>query len=120
MEKPGAGVKLAKGRVGSRRGGELGHGGSTSIDGLAKRVEFLQCGVPLAGEDIAGQLAPMGGDGEIGVSGEDAEVVEVIGGTAVVSVRVLELAKVVEGCDLLERNLREGDRVGKQGKKERY
>ena len=85
MEKPGAGVKLAKGRVGSRRGGELGHGGSTSIDGLAKRVEFLQCGVPLAGEDIAGQLAPMGGDGEIGVGGEDAEVVEVVSGAAVIA-----------------------------------
>ena len=96
---------MAKGRVGSRGGGELGHGGCTSIDGLAKRVEFLERGVPLAGEDIAGQLAPMGGDGEIGVGGEDAEVVEVVGSAAVISVRVLELAKVVEGGDLFESNL---------------
>lgn len=50
----------------------------------------------------------MGGDGEVGVGGEDAEVVEVVRRAAVVSVRVLEFAKVVERGDLVERDLRTG------------
>ena len=42
---------------------------------------------------------------EVDVGGEDAEVVQIVGGTAVVSVRVLEFSKVVECGDLLERDL---------------
>ena len=107
MEEPGTGVELAEGWVGVGRGGggELGHGGCTGVDGFAERVELFECDVPLASENVAGELAPVGGDGKIGVGGEDAEVVEVVGGAAVVSVRVLEFSKVVECGDLLERNL---------------
>ena len=75
---------------------KLGHGGCASIDGFAKGLEFLKSNVPLASEDIACELAAVGGDGKIGVGGEDAEVVEVVSGTTVVSVRVLEFAEVVE------------------------
>ena len=49
----------------------------------------------------------MGGDGKIGVGGQNAEVVEVVSGTTVVSVRVLEFAEVVEGGDLLKSDLTE-------------
>ena len=41
-------------------------------------------------------------DQEVGIGGEDAEMVEVICCTAVVAVRVLEFSKVVESGDLIE------------------
>ena len=64
----------------------MGHRGRASVDGFAKGVELFEGDVPLSGEYVARELSPVGGDGEIGVGGEDAEVVEVVGGTAVVSV----------------------------------
>ena len=51
----------------------------------------------------------MGGHGEVGVGGENAEVVEVVGGATVVSIAVLELAKVVESIDLLKGDLDEAE-----------
>ena len=89
----------------------MGVGGGTRIDSLAEGVELLECNIPLTGEDVTGKLAPVGGDGEIGVGGEDAEVVEIIGSAAVIAVRVLEFSKVVESGDMLERDL--GDNVEK-------
>ena len=83
----------------------MGVGGDARIDSFAKGVELFECNIPLTGQDVTCELTPMGGDGEIGVGGEDAEVVEVVGGAAVVSVRVLKLAKVVERGDLVERDL---------------
>lgn len=47
----------------------------------------------------------MGGEIEVGVGGEDTEVVEVVCCARVVAVRVLELAERVERGDLLEREL---------------
>ena len=85
----------------------MGNGGSTSVDGFAKGVELLEGDVPLAGEDVAGELSPVCRDGEIRVGGEDAEVVEIVGSPAVVPVRVLEFAEVVEGGDLLKSDLTE-------------
>ena len=111
VEEPCAGVKLAEGGVGVGGGcSELRHGRCTCVDGLPKRVELLEGDIPLASEDVARELTPVGGDGEIGVGREDAEVVEVICSARVVSVRVLELAEVVECGDLFERDLCE---VGK-------
>ncbi len=86
----------------------MGDGGGTSVDGFAEGVELFESDVPLTGEDVARELAPVGRYGEIGVGGEDAEVVEVVGSTAVVSVRVLEFAKVVERGDLFEGDLAQG------------
>ena len=73
----------------------MGHRGRASVDGFAKGVELFEGDVPLSGEDVARELSPVGGDGEIGVGGENAEVVEVVCGTAVVAVRILELPEVV-------------------------
>ena len=84
--------------------------GRARVDRVPQGVELLEGHVPLSGEDVAGELAPVRGHGHLGVGGEDAEVVEVVGSAAIVSVRVLELAEVVECGDLFERDLCE---VGK-------
>ena len=111
VEEPCTRVELRESRVRMRGGwGELGNRGSTRVVGFVERVELFEGNGPLAGEDVARELTPVGGDGEIGVGREDAEVVEVICGARVVSVRVLELAEVVECGDLFERDLGE---VGK-------
>ena len=47
----------------------------------------------------------MGGEVQVGVGGEDPEMVEVVGGTGIVAVGILELAEVVEGRYLFEGNL---------------
>lgn len=47
----------------------------------------------------------MGGGVELEVGGKNTEMVKVVGGTLVVSVRVLELAKVVQSGDLFESEL---------------
>ena len=73
---------------------------TTRVDRVPQRVELLKRDVPLAGEDVGGELAPVRGGEKICVGGEDAEVVEVVSGTGVVAVCVLELAKGVEGGDL--------------------
>ena len=89
----------------------MGVGGDARIDSFAKGVELFECNIPLTGQDVTCELTPVGGDGEIGVGGEDAEVVEIIGSAAVIAVRVLEFSKVVESGDMLERDL--GDNVEK-------
>lgn len=47
----------------------------------------------------------MCGEVEVSVGAENAEVVEVVSGTAVVSICILELAEVVEGSDLFKGDL---------------
>ena len=113
-------MQLGQRGVGRRRASrECGVRRGTRIYGFAKRVELLEGDVPLAGEDVAGELAPVCRDGEIRVGGEDAEVVEIVGSPAIVPVRVLEFAKVVERSNLLERDLRwVGVRVRGEGMKE--
>ena len=54
----------------------------------------------LAAEDVGGELPPESGSVELAVRRENAEVVEIVGGRAVVARVVLELAKVVQRGDL--------------------
>ena len=78
----------------------------TRVERLAQRVELLERHVPLAREDVRGKLAPVRGRVQIGVGGQHAEVVEVVGSARVVPVRVLELSKVVQCGDLFEGELK--------------
>jgi len=55
----------------------------------------------------SGEFAPVCRGGEIGIGGEDAEVVEIVGCTTVVAVRISEVAKVIQRGDLLEGELEE-------------
>lgn len=48
----------------------------------------------------------MGRQGKVGVSRENAEMVEVVGSSAIVAVRVLELAEIIQSVDLFECNLK--------------
>lgn len=112
MDEPRPRVQLSQrglgdgdGDVGAgSQGGEEG-GGLAGVDGVAQGVEFFECDLPFSGEDVAGEFAPVGGGVEIGVSGENAEVVEIVSGAAVVPVRVLELAKVVKSGYLFKGEL---------------
>jgi hypothetical protein len=45
----------------------------------------------------------MGGRVEVRICGEDPEVVEIICGAAIVAISILELTKVVQRSDLLQR-----------------
>ena len=82
-------MELSECGVGDARrggGGELGYGGRTGVDGFAECVELFKGNIPLSSENVRRELSPMGGHSEVGVSGEDTEVIEVVGGAAVVSV----------------------------------
>lgn len=76
-----------KGRAGSR------------VDQVPDLLNLLEGGVPRSVEDVGGKLSPVGGKVEVGVGGEDEEVVKVLRGSLVVSVGELVLSEVVERQD---------------------
>jgi len=82
---------------GSSVDGESGSG--TRVDEVLDLVDALEGLVPGSGEDVGGELSPVSGKVEVGIGGEDEEMVEVLGCTGVVSVGVLELSVVVESED---------------------
>jgi hypothetical protein len=96
------------GRDSGRTRGGRDERGRARVDRIAERVYLLECGRELAAENVRGELAPVGGGKEVGVGGEDAEVVEVVGGSGIVAACELELAKVVQSVDLFECELVEG------------
>lgn len=94
-------MQLGQRGVGRRRSSrECGVRRGTRIYGFAKRVELLKGDVPFACEDIACKLSPVCGQSKVRVGGEDTEVIEVICSSAVVTIGILELTKVVQGVDL--------------------
>ena len=70
-------------------------GRGTSVNSFAEGVELFESSVPFAREDIASKFSPVSGYGKIRVGREYAEVVEVVGSSTVVTIGILELAKVV-------------------------
>jgi hypothetical protein len=72
---------------------------------IAEGIELLERRVPFYSEDVGWELPPVGGGGEVCVGREDAEVIKVVGGAAVVAVGVLELTEIVEGGYLIESEL---------------
>ena len=109
VKEPCAGVELRERGVGGGGGSsELRHGRCARVNGFPKRVELFKRNVPFSSKDIASEFTPVCGDCKFRVGREDTEVVEVVGSAAIVSVRVLELAEVVECGDLLKRDLQNG------------
>ena len=109
VKEPCAGVELRERGVGGGGGSsELRHGRCARVNGFPERVALFKRNVPFSSKDIASEFTPVCGDCKFRVGREDTEVVEVVGGAAVVSVRVLEFSKVVECGDLLKRDLQNG------------
>ena len=72
------------------------------VDDVPEGVEFLECYVPFTCENVRGEFTPVGGGIEVIIRGEDAKVVEIVCGTAVVAISILELTKVVQCGDLFQ------------------
>jgi hypothetical protein len=72
------------------------------VDYVPESVELFEGNVPFTREDIRGEFTPVCGSVKIVVCGKDAEVVEVVCGTAVISVCILELTKVVQSGNLFQ------------------
>lgn len=85
VSEPGAVLELGKG-VAEKAG----------VDALLHLHDLLQCGLPVGGENVGGELTPRGSAGLVVVGGQNAVLVEQVGGAAVVTARVLELAVLVE------------------------
>jgi hypothetical protein len=49
--------------------------GGARVNGFAEGVELFKGDIPSAGEDVGGELAPVGGGVQVVVGGEDTEVV---------------------------------------------
>lgn len=75
------------------------------VDVLLDLHQLLEGRVPAGGQDLGGELAPCGGRHLVVVGGEDTELVEEVGGPAVVAAAVLEVAEVVKGVNHLDRHL---------------
>lgn len=95
VDQHGAVVELSAGVV-----EELG------VNVLADVLELVDGSVPVGRKDFASKLAPRRGRDLVIVGGQNAELVEHIGGGAVLAASELELAKVVEGVDHFDGDLR--------------
>ena|SRR5277367_6652162 len=98
MYQPGAGEQLHE-RSGLGGSGKEGRR-CTGIDHIAQRVEFFERYCPFSGENIGCEFSPMCGSVQIVIGRENAEVVEIICCSAIVTVCILELSKVVKRGDL--------------------
>lgn len=79
--------------LGARVAEELG------VDALLDVLELVDGRVPVGREDLARKFAPRRGRDLVVVGRQHAELVEHVGGGAVLAAAELELAKVVEGVD---------------------
>lgn len=86
---------------------ELGAGvvEQLGVDTLADVLDLLDGRLPVGGQDLGGELAPRRGGDLVVIGGQDSELVEHVGGGAVLAASELELAKVVEGVDHLHGDL---------------
>ncbi len=109
VNKPRPRVQLGKGWFGC--GGICGGRGGQQrcrrprIDEFPEAVKLLKSNVPSCNEDIRGEFTPMSRRVQVIVGRQNAEMVQVVSGTAVVSIRILEFSKVVQCSYLLQRYL---------------
>lgn len=100
MNQHGAVVELGAGVVEKLR-----------VNVLADILDLIDRGFPVGGKDLARKLAPRRGRDLVVVGRQNAELVEHIGGGAVLAATELKLAKVVEGVDHFQGDLRGGEYV---------
>ena len=112
-------MELTKGRfrevVSSGRSCSKKGCGAAAVDGVSEGIELFKSDVPATGKDIGGEFTPVCRGVEIIVRGKHSEMVQPVSSAAVVPVRVLELAKIIEGSDLLERELEHYSENGQRG-----
>lgn len=73
------------------------------VDRVPQLSKLLEHGIPLGGQNLAGESAPGSRGHELRVGGQGSEVVQNVGSSLVSAGVVLELAKLVQQVDLLDR-----------------